>query len=74
MDLDALEYTKEHYNRHAGQFANTSQALQARRSGPGAPLKTFHNTIKRRLINRCAPWPAQWRLAAAAAAVTAAHN
>ena len=26
----------------------------ARATGPGAPLKKFHNDIKRRLIQRCA--------------------
>ena len=52
MDLAALEYTKEHYNRHARQHLDTREALQARAQGPSAPLKTFHNTIKRRLIDR----------------------
>lgn len=51
--LQALEYTRQHYNRHAGQYANTQEALQARAAGPGAPLKRFHNNIKRLLIQRC---------------------
>lgn len=34
------------------QYASTAEALQARAQGPGAPLKKFHNTIKRQLINR----------------------
>lgn len=52
MDLKALEYTRQHYNRHSNQYASTQDALQARASGPGAPLKRFHNDIKRQLINR----------------------
>jgi len=36
------------------QYASTKEALQARAQGPGAPLKKFHNDIKRQLINRCA--------------------
>ena len=54
MDLDALEYTRQHYNKHSNQFQSTQEALAARKQGPGAPLKTLHNKIKRELINRCA--------------------
>ncbi|PSC71583.1 Golgi apparatus membrane ECHIDNA [Micractinium conductrix] len=54
MDLRALEYTRAHYDKHSNQFENTKEALQARAQGPGAPLKKFHNTIKRRLIERFA--------------------
>lgn len=50
--LQALEYTREHYNRHAGQYASTQEALYRRETGPGAPLKKFHNAIKRQLIQR----------------------
>lgn len=53
MDLQALEYTREHYNRHAGQYVDPQEALKAREAGPGAPLKKFHNNIKRLLIQRC---------------------
>lgn len=35
------------------QYASTEEALKARAQGPGAPLKKFHNDIKRQLINRC---------------------
>ncbi len=52
MDLQALEYTREHYDRHAGQYADSREALAARAMGPGAPLKKFHNQIKRQLIQR----------------------
>ena len=37
------------------QYATTEEALKARAQGPGAPLKKFHNEIKRQLINRCGP-------------------
>ena len=57
MDLQALEYTREHYNRHAGQFTDTKEALHARATGASAPLKKFHNTIKRKLIERYAITP-----------------
>ena len=36
------------------QYASTEEALRARAQGPGAPLKKFHNDIKRQLINRWA--------------------
>jgi hypothetical protein len=36
----------------AAQYASTEEALRARAQGPGAPLKKFHNDIKRQLINR----------------------
>lgn len=52
MDLKALEYTRDHYNRHAGQYADAQEALRARATGLSAPLKKFHNTIKRNLIDR----------------------
>lgn len=52
MDRQALEYTREHYNKHSNQYGSTQEALAARASGPGAPLKKFHNYIKRHLINR----------------------
>lgn len=52
MDRRSLEYTREHYNKHSNQFATTQEALAARATGPGAPLKKFHNTIKRLLIQR----------------------
>uniref|UniRef100_A0A1D2AEU8 mRNA (guanine-N(7))-methyltransferase n=1 Tax=Auxenochlorella protothecoides TaxID=3075 RepID=A0A1D2AEU8_AUXPR len=54
MDRQALEYTREHYNKHSNQYGSTQEALAARASGPGAPLKKFHNYIKRHLINRFA--------------------
>lgn len=54
MDLDALKYTRDHYNRHAGTHVDQQSALKARAQGPSAPLKRFHNSIKRALINRFA--------------------
>lgn len=54
MDQRALEYTRAHYDKHSNQFESTKDALQARAQGPGAPLKKFHNTIKRQLINKFA--------------------
>ena len=55
MDREALEYTRDHYNRHANQYVDTKQALHARATGASAPLKKFHNTIKRKLIERWDP-------------------
>ena len=52
MDKKALEYTRDHYNRHANQFVDTKEALHARATGASAPLKKFHNNIKRKLIDR----------------------
>lgn len=54
MDRTALEYTRAHYDRQAGRFESTKDALHARATGPSAPLKKFHNTIKRKLIDRFA--------------------
>lgn len=54
MDLDALKYTRDHYNRHAGTHVDQRSALKARAQGPSAPLKRLHNSIKRALINRFA--------------------
>jgi mRNA (guanine-N7-)-methyltransferase len=54
MDQKALEYTRSHYDKHSNQYASTEEALRARAQGPGAPLKKFHNDIKRQLINRFA--------------------
>jgi len=54
MDQKALEYTREHYDKHSNQYENSKEALKKRAQGPGAPLKRFHNTIKRQLINRFA--------------------
>ena len=53
MDLKALAYTRDHYNAHSNQYGSVQEALHARATGPGAPLKKFHNEIKRQLINRC---------------------
>lgn len=36
------------------QYVSTEDALRARAAGPGAPLKRFHNDIKRKLISRFA--------------------
>ena len=54
MDIHALEYTRQHYDAHSNQHASTQEALRSRAKGPGAPLKVFHNSIKRHLINRFA--------------------
>eukprot|EP00879_Flechtneria_rotunda_P004748 GHRR01005017.1.p1 GENE.GHRR01005017.1~~GHRR01005017.1.p1 ORF type:complete len:690 (+),score=302.69 GHRR01005017.1:350-2419(+) len=45
---------KEHYNQHVQDHLTTKEALQRRREGPAAPLKKYHNDIKRRLIYRFA--------------------
>eukprot|EP00882_Tetradesmus_deserticola_P033280 GHRQ01037998.1.p1 GENE.GHRQ01037998.1~~GHRQ01037998.1.p1 ORF type:complete len:174 (+),score=26.11 GHRQ01037998.1:155-676(+) len=45
---------KEHYNQHVEEGVSTKEALARRREGPAAPLKQYHNEIKRRLIYRCA--------------------
>jgi len=52
MDREALEYTRAHYDKHSNQYETSKEAIQARALGPGAPLKRFHNEIKRRLIKR----------------------
>ena len=49
-----LEYTRDHYNRHSNKHVDQASALRARAAGPALPLKKFHNTIKRSLINRFA--------------------
>lgn len=43
---------KQHYDAHVKSGQTTEQALRARRMGAAAPLKAFHNDIKRRLILR----------------------
>lgn len=43
---------KQHYDAHVKTGQTTEQALRARRMGAAAPLKAFHNDIKRRLILR----------------------
>jgi hypothetical protein len=43
---------KQHYDAHVKAGQTTEQALLARRKGAAAPLKVFHNDIKRRLILR----------------------
>jgi SAM-dependent methyltransferase len=52
MDKRALEYTRHHYDLHSNKFSSRQNALKARATGPGAPLKKFHNQIKRQLIDR----------------------
>ena len=52
MDLKALEYTRDHYNRHAQQYVDTKEALRARAAGASAPLKKFHNLIKRKMLEK----------------------
>lgn len=54
MDADAVRKTREHYNSHANNYADRSQALDARRQGAALPLKEFHNAIKRKMILRFA--------------------
>jgi 2-polyprenyl-3-methyl-5-hydroxy-6-metoxy-1,4-benzoquinol methylase len=54
MDQEALNYTREHYNKHSNKHADQASALRARAQGPSMPLKKFHNSIKRLLINRFA--------------------
>ncbi|KAF6256464.1 mRNA capping enzyme-domain-containing protein [Scenedesmus sp. NREL 46B-D3] len=48
------QLVKEHYNQHVGEGVSTREALARRREGPAAPLKQYHNEIKRRLIYRFA--------------------
>uniref|UniRef100_A0A383V9F3 mRNA (guanine-N(7))-methyltransferase n=1 Tax=Tetradesmus obliquus TaxID=3088 RepID=A0A383V9F3_TETOB len=48
------ELIKEHYNQHVEEGVTTKEALARRRQGPAAPLKQYHNEIKRRLIYRFA--------------------
>lgn len=48
------QVTQQHYDLHAQQQQQktTAQVLRERQEGPAAPLKKFHNEIKRRLIYR----------------------
>lgn len=48
---DHKEAVKNHYDRHV-KNVSTEKALWQRKQGPAAPLKEFHNEIKRRLIYR----------------------
>ncbi|KAK9822447.1 hypothetical protein WJX81_000844 [Elliptochloris bilobata] len=57
MDLEALKRTEAHYDLHAGKHQSAEEALRARRDGEAAPLKQFHNKIKREMIYRFA-WQA----------------
>jgi uncharacterized protein Yka (UPF0111/DUF47 family) len=43
---------KAHYDAHVKSGQTTAEALRARRQGAAAPLKAFHNDVKRRLIMR----------------------
>ncbi|GBF97981.1 hypothetical protein Rsub_10655 [Raphidocelis subcapitata] len=52
--MDHKERVKAHYDSHAREAVSTSVALKQRREGVAAPLKEFHNEIKRRLIYRFA--------------------
>lgn len=54
MDLESLQYTKDHYNRHSNKHVDQASALKARAEGPSVELKRFHNSIKRKLINKFA--------------------
>lgn len=54
MDLESLQYTKDHYNRHSNKHVDQESALKARAKGPSLELKLFHNRVKRKLINRFA--------------------
>lgn len=54
MDLESLQYTKDHYNRHSNKHVDQKSALKARAQGPSVELKRFHNSVKRKLINRFA--------------------
>ncbi|KAI8466031.1 MAG: mRNA capping enzyme-domain-containing protein [Monoraphidium minutum] len=50
---DHKERVKAHYDSHVKDLS-TAEALKQRREGVAAPLKEFHNEIKRRLIYRFA--------------------
>eukprot|EP00884_Botryococcus_braunii_P022897 jgi/Botrbrau1/9291/Bobra.0111s0016.1 len=54
MDEKALEYTRNHYDKHVDIRLSQQEANEEREKGPAAPLKLFHNKIKRQLINRFA--------------------
>uniref|UniRef100_A0A061R2I6 mRNA (guanine-N(7))-methyltransferase n=1 Tax=Tetraselmis sp. GSL018 TaxID=582737 RepID=A0A061R2I6_9CHLO len=49
-----LEVTRAHYDSHSNATTYWKEAVQKRGKGRAFPLKQFHNTIKRHLINRFA--------------------
>lgn len=51
MDKSAVDHVREHYNKHSN-LKSQAEALKAREEGEAFPLKKFHNSIKRALINR----------------------
>ncbi|KAL3148005.1 hypothetical protein ABBQ38_014300 [Trebouxia sp. C0009 RCD-2024] len=53
MDQQALNYTRDHYNKHVKQ-QDSKEALRQRKEGPSLPLKELHNDVKRQLIYRFA--------------------
>mmetsp|Transcript_1273 Transcript_1273/g.1718 ORF Transcript_1273/g.1718 Transcript_1273/m.1718 type:complete len:390 (-) Transcript_1273:241-1410(-) len=50
-DQKAIDEVKGLYRRKSNQHGSQREALLQREGGPGAPLKKYHNTIKRQLIN-----------------------
>ncbi|CAG9463695.1 unnamed protein product [Pedinophyceae sp. YPF-701] len=48
-----VDHVREHYNKHT-KTQTREEALKAREEGVAVPLKRFHNSIKRALINRFA--------------------
>lgn len=53
MDQQAIDYTRDHYNKHV-KHLDSREALKARSEGPSLPLKQLHNDVKRQLIYRFA--------------------
>jgi len=51
---DDTDETRLHYDLHSNKHATQEEALRARELGASAPLKKYHNDIKRRLITRFA--------------------
>lgn len=45
---------RNHYNQHASENPTFEKAIEARKTGRATPLRNFHNTIKRLLIQRFA--------------------
>ena len=62
----ALDVTRLHYDLHSNKHATAAEALAARARGASAPLKKYHNRIKRELLARfarCTPGGAMLDLA-----------
>eukprot|EP00873_Tetraselmis_striata_P007411 jgi/Tetstr1/427675/TSEL_017800.t1 len=54
MDRRAVDATRAHYDNHSRATVSQQEAIAQRDGGVSLPLKRFHNTVKRQMINRFA--------------------